>query len=385
MLPTLVCALLTALVLASPALAANGGEALPKGSDPVDPVVETTPPLVADTESQLLPALPPPSMPALAAVRRRDGDPVVVDLAPLFTPSVVVATGGRLLVTRFRGGRSELVDVTTPGQHRILLSGTRRFGVPHGGRDADGRAVVVLSPCAGDSAVTLGGQQPRCPLRAVDVLTGSSRPLSGTTGAIAGDVEGAALSFTRGSVSSGVRLYRATVGGAARTAKLPVSPVSPSAARGTSKPVAGTLRVSALDTDGGRLALVADYRDGRKRAVSELWLHTGASWRRLTAVASMHTGQGSPHVLGPTLSAAGVTAYVEGVVDRPSFVGRWAANGALETKLSLRRSIGRATILHGAAIEGDRLVFVDWLPGVPCGGAEAPACGLRSVGPLGLG
>jgi hypothetical protein len=77
-----------------------------------------------------------------------------------------------------------------------------------------------------------------------------------------------------------------------------------------------------------------------------------------------------------------VRAYVEGVVDGPSFVGRWTTEGQSTTRFSIRRSIGRATILRDAAYDGERLLFVDWLPGLPCGSEGADACGLRAVGPI---
>lgn len=381
------CAL-AGVVPAATAAPVGGGASLPADAGAVDPIVPEQPAApVAEPVSTLSPAAAlAPTIPPLQAVRRRADDPLVTDLAALNTPSVVVVAGGRVLVVRERGGRSELVDHTDPAAPRILLSGTRRFGVPHAGQDAAGRAVVVLSPCAGGTDVTLGGAAPRCPLRAVDVVTGASRPLPGTTGALAGDLDGAVTVFTRGAALDGARLYATTGRGGARPLRLPLTPGVAAKVRGTTRPLAGTLRLPAFDVRAGSVALVTEYRDGRGRATAALWLGSsaGAAWRRAAVVATAATGQGAPSVLGPQLRDGGVTAYVEGVVDRPSFVGRWSAAGALTAKLSVRRSIGRATILRGAALLGDRLVFVDWLPGVPCGSEGAPACGLRSVAPLSL-
>ena len=87
-------------------------------------------------------------------------------------------------------------------------------------------------------------------------------------------------------------------------------------------------------------------------------------------------------MLAPQLDDGGVRAYVDGVVESPSYAGRWADDGSLTSKVSLRRSICRSTILHGAAFDGDRLAFVDWLPGVPCGSEGALACGLRAAAPI---
>ncbi len=152
------------------------------------------------------------------------------------------------------------------------------------------------------------------------------------------------------------------------------------------KPVPGSLTAGGIDVAAdGRVAVVVEHRSRSPRFTSSLWLRaTDGEWRRIVSINTPHDDLGVRRVLGPRLDDGGVRAYVEGVVDGPSFVGRWTGDGQSTTRFSIRRSIGRATILRDAAYDGDRMLFVDWLPGLPCGSEGADACGLRAVGPISL-
>lgn len=391
-----VASLLLALGLTpAVALADTGGAVMPGGAQPA----ETTPaPLDAPgtlpgpdaatpdaTQATLsAPVLP---LPALRAVTRRPEDPATEDLAALSFPSPIAAVDGHIVIVRPHMGRSELVDVGDPRRQRVLLVSTRTFGTPLAGRDASGQPVVVVSPCAGTDEVVLESEVPRCPLRVIDLATAQSRALPSTTGALAGDMAGDRLVFTRPSPQLGVRLYEASGGGAARPAELPdlaKAGVGPAPAMG--RPYRGSVRASAFDVDSsGRVAVVLNLRSKRPTASSALWLRAAdGRWTRLVAVGTTFTGMGTREVLGPRLDPTGVSAYVEGVIESPSYAAHWTDGGAVSTKVSLRRSIGRSTILLGATYDGGRLLFVDWLPGAPCGAEGALACGLRAAGPLAL-
>ncbi|MBJ7472307.1 MAG: hypothetical protein JHD16_13455 [Solirubrobacteraceae bacterium] len=384
------------LVLAAPittAAASPGGAPLPASehataSAPAAaplPGGEPTPSAAATQPAAQVALTPPlPALPALATQSRRPSDPATSDLAALIEPSPIAAVDGHVVYVRQHMGRTELVDVADPSRPRVLLSGTREFGVPSAGRDAAGRPVVVVSPCAGTEEVLMMGQAPRCPLRAVDLVDGTSRALPATTGAMSGDLAGDRLVFTRRSGSAGTHLY-ASEGGSARAVTLPRLGRTGDGwlpSHGVPKP--GTIRIAGLDASAdGRIAAVIEYRSKTPAHSSSLWLRSASGeWRRVTTLGTSFAGLGTRHVLAPALDDGGVRAYVEGIVETPSFVARWSDAGALTTKLSLRRSIGRTTILHGAAYDGDRLLFVDWLPGVPCGSEDALACGLRAAAPI---
>lgn len=373
----------------SPALGAGGGTVLPGVGLPSEP--ESTDSHATPGGAATIPAAPlaaaaaPPALaaPPLSAAARRPGDPPATDLAALANPSRIVAVDGHVIVVRNRGAGTELVDLAAPAAPRVLLTSTRRFGTANTGHDAAGHPVVVASPCAGIADVLLGSGQPNCPLRAVDLTDGTTRALAGTTGALSGDLDGDRLVFTRRSPTLGVRLYE---NGGGRTTSVPLPQLTRPgdgwrATLGT--PTLGSLRSAEFDAQDGRLALVLEYSTGAKY-VSGLWLRNPVgAWSLTVAIGTGGTsGLGLRHVLGPLLDVGGVRAYVEGVVETPSYLGRWADDGSATTRTSIRRSIGRSTIVSGAAYDGDRLVFVDWRPGAPCGTDGAPACGVRAVGPL---
>ncbi|MDQ8045114.1 MAG: hypothetical protein AAGC46_16420 [Solirubrobacteraceae bacterium] len=397
-------AALGAGALAPPAVAATGGAGVPGGlqpssaapaeSAPAGDIPSATPndpsAVAASTTSssadvattQLVPQ--PAALPILATAARRPTDPVTQDLAALSSPTPLAAIDGHVVVVRARGTMSELVDLGIPTSPRVLLASTRVFGTPHAGRDANGRPVIVVSPCAGSSATADDGQTPRCPLRTVDLQSAVSAALPGTTGALAGDLAGTHLVFSRTSPQTGVRLYEATVGGAARPIALPPLLGTGIASTPATKPVAGSVRATSFDVDDtGRLAVVLEYIARSPTYSSTLWLRSAAgAWTRLVAANTGFAGLGTRHVLGPRLDATGVSAYVEGVVETPSYLGHWTADGTSSSQTSLRRSIGRATIVNATAYDSGRLLFEDWSPGDPCGSEGALACGLRSVGPV---
>lgn len=375
---------------AASASAATGGAAAPEGvvigPSTAPAVAAPTPP--TETAAQVALTPPTPALPILATQARRPEDPVAQDLAALIEPSPVAAIDGHVVYTRQHMGRTELVDVANPASPRILLSGTRVFGAPAAGEDGRGRPVAVLSTCAGTEEVVMQGQAPRCPLRAVDLVDGSSRALPSTTGALSGDLAGDQLVFTRRGGTDGVRLYLASGNGLARAVALPrLGRTGDGWLPAHGKPLAGGVRVSALDVDAtGRIAVVLEYRAKAPAYSSSLWVRSAEGrWRRITTLGTRLKGQGARQVLAPQLDDGGVRAYVEGLVETPSFAGRWTEEGAVTAQQSVRRSIGRATILHSAAYDADRLVFVDWLPGVPCGSEGALACGLRALGPVAVG
>lgn len=368
--------------------AATGGAELPGGGLPAQPAPAAQPAPPTEPATQVALAAPSPALPVLATQSRRPEDPIAQDLAALIEPSPVAAVAGHVVYTRAHMGRTELVDVGPTGAPRIALSGTRAFGSPLAGIDGAGRPVAVLSTCAGVDAVVFGRQAPKCPLRAVDLTSGASRPLSATTGALLGDLAAETLAFTRRSGTGDARLYLSTGGAPAQAVPLPALgkagdgwlPVH-------GAPVPGSVQVAALDVDeAGRIAAVIEYRSKKPVHSSSLWLRSvDGEWSRLTTLGTHFAGQGTRQVLAPELDEDGVRAYVEGIVETPSFAGHWTDAGVLAAKVSVRRSIGRATILHSAAYDGDRLVFVDWLPGVPCGSEGALACGLRALGPVAFG
>lgn len=374
-----------AAVCTPAALAATGGAELPAGVVATPPTAAPAPAPSAEAATQVALTAPLPSLPVLATQSRRPEDPVAQDLAALIEPSPVAAIAGHVLFTRQHMGRTELVDVAADASSRVLLSGTRAFGAPSAGTDAADRPIAVLSTCAGAAEVVIERRAPKCPLRAVDLADGTSRALSATTGALVGDLAGTTLAFTRRGGAGGARLYLSTAGAAPKAVALPKLGQTGDGwlpAHGT--PILGTVQVSALDVDGaGRVAAVIEYRAKKPFYSSSLWLRSAAGvWSRLTTLGTHFAGQGTRRVLAPQLDDGGVRAYVEGIVETPSFAGRWTDTGAAAAKVSVRRSIGRATILHSAAYDGDRLVFVDWLPGVPCGSEGALACGLRALGPV---
>jgi len=361
------------------------GEPLPAAASSVPSAVDpTTPTTPATQEAIIVGATPAVKVPPLAAPLRRPTDPATQDLAGLLRPTGIAAVDGHVVVVRPRGGRSELVDLTDPSDPRILLSSTRAFGTPNGGHGPDGHPVVVASPCAGADDVVLLHRDPNCPLRVVDLVTGVSSAVPGSTGALQGDVAGTQVVFTRQSPVAGVRLYVGD-GGTAHPAALPTmrrgTPNWPST---LTQPDPGSLTAGGLDIAAdGRLAIVFEHRSLAPRFTSSLWVRdAAASWHREVSVTTPHDDLGVRRVLGPQLDAGGVKAYVEGVVDGPSFVAHWTDAGQSTSRFSIRRSIGRATILRDAAYDGDRLLFVDWLPGLPCGAQGAKACGLRAVGPI---
>jgi hypothetical protein len=383
-----------ALAGAAPAPDLDGGMALPGTELPTEPIsapassvpsinaVEPTTP--ATQEGTIVGATPAVKAPPLATPLRRPTDPVTTDLAGLARPSAIAAVDGHVVIVRPRGGRSELVDLTDPADPRILLSSTRAFGAPNGGHDAAGRPVVVASPCSGVDEVVLLHRDPNCPLRVVDLTTGVSRAVPNSTGALQGDMEGGSVVFVRQSPKVGFRLY-AGRGAAVRPVALPkMGAGAPNWPSTIGSPLAGSLSAGGIDVGAdGRVAVVIEHRARAPRFTSSLWVREAAgAWHRAVSVNTPHDDLGVRRVLGPRLDERGVRAYVEGVVDGPSFVGRWTTEGQSTTRFSIRRSIGRATILRDAAYDGERLLFVDWLPGLPCGSEGADACGLRAVGPI---
>lgn len=378
----------TLALTGSSASAAGGGAELPGGALPAQPTPAAAPAPSGEPASQVTLARATPALPVLATQSRRPEDPVARDLAALIEPSPVAAVAGHVVFTQPHMGSTELVDVGPSGAQRVVLSGTRAFGDPAGGLDERNRPIAVLSTCAGADEVVFGRRAPKCPLRAVDLTDGTSRALAATTGALRGDLAGTTLAFTRRGGVGGTRLYLAARGGAPKAIPLPTLGRPGDGwlpAHGT--PVPGTVEVTALDVDrDGRLAVVIEYRAKQPVHSSSLWLRSAAGeWSRLTTLGTHLYGQGTRQVLAPQLDDGGVRAYVEGIVETPSFAGRWTDDGTAAAKVSIRRSIGRATILHSAAYDGDRLVFVDWLPGVPCGSEGALACGLRALGPVAVG
>ncbi len=378
-------AVAAALSLSPPVHAATGGASVPgvgAGTAVPEPAPAVEP--APQAAEQVTLARPIPAIPVLATPSRRAEDPATRDLAALAQPSSIAAVDGHVVYVRQHMGRTELVDVGDPGNPRILLSGTREFGVPIAGHDSGGHPVVVLSTCAGTEEVVQQGQAPRCPLRSVDLTDGTSQPLPATTGAFAGDLAGDQLVFSRRGGKDGTRLYESD-GSSAKLLPLPrLGRSGDGWLPSHGKPVGGSVRVSALDVGAdGRIAAVIEYAAKKPAYSSSLWVRSAAgSWRRITTLGTQRTGLGTRQVFAPSLVEGGVQAYVEGIIETPSFVGRWTDAGAQTAKLSLRRSIGRATILHSAAYDGNRLVFVDWLPGVPCGSEGALACGLRAAGPI---
>lgn len=369
------------------AAAVTGGADLPGGGSSPPPAVVPEP---AATEPATQVALTPPSpaLPVLATQSRRPEDPIAQDLAALIEPSPVAAVAGHVVYTRPHMGRTELIDAGGTGDPRILVSGTRAFGAPSAGLGPGDAPVAVLSTCAGVDAVVYGRQAPKCPLRAVDLTTGTSRALGATTGALLGDLSADTLAFTRRGGTGGVRLYLATGGAAAKAIALPtLGKVGDGWLPTHGVPIPGSVQITALDVDDtGRIAAVIEYRSKQPVHSSSLWLRSAAGvWSRLATLGTHVAGQGTRQILAPQLDETGVRAYVEGIVETPSFAGHWSDAGAATAKVSVRRSIGRATILHSAAYDGDRLVFVDWLPGVPCGSEGALACGLRALGPVAVG
>lgn len=373
----------------------DGGMALPGNELPSEPIPAPTssvpsldasalPTTPATQEATIVGATPAVRAPALATPLRRSTDPVTTDLAGLMRPSAIAAVDGHVVIVRPRGGRSELADLTDPSDPRILLSSTRAFGAPNGGHDAAGRPVVIASPCAGTDEVVLLRRDPNCPLRVVDLGTGVSRAVPYSTGALQGDMEGDRIAFIRQSPKVGFRLY-AGQGTAIRPVALPkMGPGAPNWPSTIGTPVPGSFTAGGIDVAAdGRVAVVVDHRARAPRFTSSLWVREpSADWHRIVSVNTPHDDLGVRRVLGPRLDDGGVRAYVEGVVDGPSFVARWTTAGQSTTRFSIRRSIGRATILRDAAYDGERLLFVDWLPGLPCGSEGADACGLRAVGPL---
>lgn len=393
-----------AAVLAGSALATaaetpdlDGGMALPGSELPAEPLPAPTssvpslqeaaePTAPASQEATIVGATPTITAPALATPLRRSTDPVTTDLAGLVRPSAIAAVDGHVVIVRPRGGRSELVDLTDPASPRILLSSTRVFGAPNGGHDAAGRPVVVASPCAGTDEVVLQRRDPNCPLRVVDLASGVSRAVPNSTGALQGDLEGDRVAFVRQSPKVGFRLYTGQ-GNTIRPAALPsMGPGARDWPATLGRPVPGSFTAGAIDVAAdGRVAVVVEHRSRAPRFTSSLWLRSAsAQWRRIVSVNTPRDDLGVRRVLGPRLDDRGVRAYVEGVVEGPSFVGRWSDEGESTSRFSIRRSIGRATILRDAAYDGERMLFVDWLPGLPCGAEGADACGLRAVGPISL-
>lgn len=370
----------------------DGGARLPGSELPGEPLPAPTssvpaagaeaaePTTPATQEGTIVGASTVVKVPPLATPLRRETDPLAEDLVGLLRPSAIAAVDGHVIVVRPRGGRSELVDLANPLQPRILLSSTRAFGTPNGGHDAQGRPIVVASPCAGTDEVVLLRRDPNCPLRVVDLETGVSRAVPNSTGALQGDVEGDRVVFVRQSPQVGFRLYL----GATPVALPRMERGAPEWPSTLTVPAKGTLRAGGLDVSAdGRVALVIEHRAAKPRFTSSLWVREpSGTWQREVSVNTPREDLGVRRVLGPQLDAGGVRAYVEGVVDGPSFVGRWTTEGQSTTRYSVRRSIGRATILRDAAFDGPRMLFVDWLPGLPCGAEGANACGLRAVGPL---
>ena len=374
---------------AAPAAGSSGGTSLPGGAQatPATPPEPDTSTLAESTPAAEPVAIAPavPSLPVLATAARRADDPVTQDLTALGEPTAIAAIDGHVVIVRARGGRSELVDVADPAVPRVLLASTRAFGMPHAGRDAGGRAVIVASPCAGADAVVRLGGAPRCPLRAVDLESGASRPLPSTTGALAGDLSDDRLVFTRSSPSAGVRLYESLAGAPATALAMPrLGKPGDGWTPASGRPIAGSLRAGGFDIDAsGRIAVVLEFRALTPRFSSGLCLRSATGvWSRPATVTTTFTGLGTRHVLAPKLDETGALAYVEGVVESPSYIGRWGDDGAPTLRKSIRRSIGRSTILLSAAYEGNRLLFVDWLPGAPCGSEGALACGLRAASPV---
>lgn len=392
------------LVLASTALASTGAEdtstggaRLPGDELPGEPVpaptstipsaiAEAPPTTPATLDATIVGATPAVSPPLLATPLRRPTDPVTKDLAGLVRPTGIAAVDGHIVIVRPRGGRSELIDLIDPSSPRILLSSTRTFGTPNGGHDAQGHPVVVASPCAGVDDVVLLHHDPNCPLRVVDLVTGVSRAVPWSTGALQGDMEGDRVAFARQSPQVGVRVYLGNASSAHPVALPVMKPGTMNWPRTLTAPLPGTLSAGGIDVGAdGRLAVVLDHRAAKPSFTSSLWLReANGAWHREISINTPHDDLGVRRVLGPQLDAGGVRAYVEGVVDGPSFVGRWATDGQSTTRYSIRRSIGRATILRDAAYDGTRMLFEDWLPGLPCGSNGANACGLRAVGPISI-
>lgn len=393
------CAVLvgTSAVTAAADTGDGGGARLPGDTLPTEPISaptssvpsaieSTTPTTPATQDATIVGATSAVTAPVLATPLRRATDPVSTDLAGLLRPSTIAAVDGHVVIVRPRGGRSELVDIADPTDPHILLSSTRAFGAPNGGHDAQGHPVVVASPCAGTDDVVLQHKDPNCPLRVVDLTTGISSAVPGSTGALQGDIAGGAVIFARQSPQVGVRLYLGN-GSTARPVALPrMGRGTPNWPSTIGDPIAGSLRANGIDVDAsGRVAVVLEHRAKAPQYTSSLWVREAdGSWHREVSVNTPRDDLGVRHVLGPQLDAGGVRAYVEGVVDGPSFVARWTDAGQSTTRYSIRRSIGRATILRDAAYDGTRMLFVDWLPGLPCGAEGANACGLRAVGPISI-
>jgi hypothetical protein len=312
--------------------------------------------------------------PTLATAAPKAKPKPVVALADAGTRPLNLAAGeGRILAMQDMepsGSRlMELVPGREPRVIRTQASGARRFSV---GTDAAGRTVAVVNLCA-------DGPRRGCDLSVVDVDTGATVPLPGSTTAYLADLDRGRAVLVRNAKKVGVRisLRAATPGG--KVLALPISRVS-QAADPDHLTYPKTRQILSIDLRGGVVA-ASVWVDNDAAGYDSLLIARGPrsrDWNLLDQLSNGDGGDGNHFFGGPVVTPTGIRAFADWGLEDDSYAGRWSVGGKRLGKVNPMR-LGLDGFTGDAVISGDTLVTA------PVEGFSEGPTPVLAGGPLNLG
>ena len=314
----------------------------------------------------------------------------VATAAPVPVPVPVLADAGTLDLQLAAGeGHVLAIQETLPSGSRLmelepgreprviraLSGGVAPFSV---GTDAAGRVVAVADLC------TPNAGKPRtrdCDLSVVDVETGSTVALPGSSTAYLGDLDHGRAVLARFAKKVGVRaaLRPAKAGG--RTTTMPISRVA-QRAPGSRSTYPKTRFITALDLQDGVVAASVTVENDMS-GYDALLIARGPKsrdWSLLDRLVNGDGGDGNHYFGGPVVTDTGIRAFADWGLEDASYVGRWSVRGKLLEKVD-PLDVGLNGFRGGAVIDGDTLVTQ------PVQGFSEPEelDPALASGPLGLG
>lgn len=291
------------------------------------------------------------SVPAGAAAAPKPVAPKPVPvLADAGNERITLAAGeGHVLAiqaTPPQGSRLiELVAGQEPRPIRTLPDGVPPFSV---GTDAAGRVVAIASVCP--------ASRPRCDLSVIDVETGATVALAGTTTAYLGDLDHGRAVLARPARKTGVRVsLRSRTPGKAAIA-MPISRVA-QRAPGSEGTYPKTRLVTALDLQDGVVAASMTIENDMV-GFDALLIARGPKqrdWRLLDRLSNGDGGEGNHYYSGPVVTKTGIRAFADWGLEDESYAARWSLSGKRLKSIDTE-TIGLGGFFGGAALNGDTLV-----------------------------